>query len=424
VAFSRSAVEELSALHREPDWLRARRLQCFGIYEGLPVPDTKRQEDWRNVDLKGLDLEAYAPFQQPNGVAPAGALEHVGATLRQRGTSPALVSIQPELSRRGVIFMPLAQAAGAYPELVERYLFTGVKPERDKFAALHAALFSGGSFLYVPEGVTVEQPLVSQFWSAGSGAAVLPHSLVIAGRGSRFQYVDQFLSGDRQEATLASGSSEVFLEEGADVGYIALQHWSVKTWQFGNQRFQLGRDSHLKVVDVALGGHLARLRVEAILEGPGSTADLKGLFFGTGDQAFDFRTLQDHVGPHTTSDLLFKGALRDRAKSVYVGVVRVEPEARGSSSNQANRNLLLSEKAQATSEPILEILNNDILRCSHGATVGPVDPEHLFYLESRGIPHPVAERMLVQGFLGEVLDRIPVPLVRDAVEQELAARIE
>src|SRR5256714_7515967 len=156
MAFTKSGVEERSALPREPDGLRARRLQSFGIYEGLAVPDTKRLEDWRNVDLKGLDLDAYAPFQQPNGVAPSGALEHVGATLRQRGTSPPLVSIDPDLARRGVVFMPLAQAAGAYPELVERYLFTGVKPERDKFAALHAALFSGGSFLYVPEGVTVE----------------------------------------------------------------------------------------------------------------------------------------------------------------------------------------------------------------------------------------------------------------------------
>src|SRR6184192_4646058 len=424
MAFTKSAVEELSSLHREPDWLRARRLTSFGIYEGMPAPDTKRQEDWRQVDLKGLDLEGYAPFQQPNGTAPLGALENVGATLRQRGTSPAAVAIAPELTRQGVIFMPLAEAARVHPELVQRYLFTGITPERDKFAALHAALFSGGSFLYVPDGVTVEQPLVSQFWSGGPGAAVLPHSLVVAGKGYRFQFVDQFLSSDRQEATLASGSSEVFLEEGAEVGYVALQHWSVKTWQFGNQRFHLGRDARLRMVDVALGAHLARLRVEAILEGPGSSADLKGLFFGTGEQAFDFRTLQDHVGPHTTSDLLFKGALRDQAKSVYVGVVRVEAAARGSSSNQANRNLLLSEKAKATSEPILEILNNDILRCSHGATVGPVDPEHLFYLESRGIPRPIAERMLVQGFLGEVLDRLPVAQVRDAVDQELSARID
>jgi Fe-S cluster assembly protein SufD len=424
MAFTKSAVEELSSLHREPDWLRASRLTSFGIYEGLAVPDTKRQEDWRQVDLKGLDLDAYAPFQQPNGSAPASAIENVGATLRQRGTSPAVVSLSPELARQGVILMPLAEAARVHPELVQRYLFTGVKPERDKFSALHAALFSGGSFLYVPDGVTIDEPLVSQFWSAGSGAAVLPHSLVIAGKGSRFKYVDEFLSADRQETALASGSVEIFLEEGADVGYVALQHWSIKTWQFANQRFQLGRDSRLKVVDVALGGQMARMRVEAILEGPGSSADLKGLFFGTGDQVFDFRTLQDHVGPHTTSDLLFKGALRDRARSTYVGVVRVEPEARGSSSNQANRNLLLSEKAKATSEPILEILNNDILRCSHGATVGPVDPEHLFYLESRGIPHPIAERMLVQGFLGEVLDRLPVAQVREVVEQELAARIE
>jgi Fe-S cluster assembly protein SufD len=424
MAFTKSAVEELSSLHREPDWLRARRVASFGIYEGLAVPDTKRQEDWRQVDLKGLDLEGYAPFQQPNGTAPLGAVENVGATLRQRGTSPAVASIPPGLTRQGVIFMPLAEAARAYPELVQQYLFTGVSPDKDKFAALHAALFSGGSFLYVPEGVTIAEPLVSQFWSAGSGSAVLPHSLVIGGKGSRFQYVDEFRGADLQEAALASGSAEVFLEEGANVGYVALQHWGIKTWQFANQRFKLGRDSTLKAMAIGLGGHMARLRVEAILEGPGSSAELRGLFFGTGDQAFDFRTLQDHVGPHTTSDLLYKGALRDRARSVYVGVVRVEPEARGSSSNQANRNLLLSEKAKATSEPILEILNNDILRCSHGATVGPVDPEHLFYLESRGIPHQVAERMLVQGFLGEVLDRITVPQVREAVDQELSARLD
>src|SRR5467141_3761211 len=373
MAFTKAAVEELSALHGEPEWLRARRLASFGIYEGMSLPDTKRQEDWRQADLKGLDLESYAPFQQPNGTAPTGTLEQVSGTLRQRGTSKPTVVLDPALARQGVIFLPLAEAAREHRDLVERYLFSAVRPDRDKFAALHAALFTGGTFLYVPDGVSVDHPLISQFWS---------------------------------------------------VGYVALQRWSEKTWQFANQRFHLGRDSHLQMVDVALGGRFARIRVEAMLEGPGSTAELRGLFFGAGEQAFDFRTLQDYIAPHTTSDLLFKGALQDSAKSVYVGVVRVEEEARGSSSNQANRNLLLSGKAKATSEPILEILNNDILRCSHGATVGPVDPEHLFYLVSRGIPRPVAERMLVQGFLGEVLDRLPVAQVREAVEQELAARIE
>ena len=422
--FTKAAVEELSALHGEPEWLRARRLESFGVFEGMSLPDTKRQEDWRQVDLKGLDLNAYAPFQHPNGVAPSSSLGEVSGMLLQRGTSAPAARLDPALAKQGVLFMPLGQAAQEHRELVERYLFTGIRGDRDKFAALHAALFSGGTLLYVPDGVAVDQPLISQFWSGAGDAAVLPHSLVIAGKGSRFQYVDEFLSADRHAALLASGSTEVFLEEGANVGYIALQHWSDRAWQFANQHFQLGRDAQLRLVDVALGGRFSRLRVEAVLEGAGSTADLRGLFFGTGQQAYDFRTLQDHIGPHTTSDLLFKGALRDLARSVYVGVVRVEPEARGSSSNQANRNLLLSEKARATSEPILEILNNDILRCSHGATVGPVDPEHLFYLESRGIPRTVAEQMLVQGFLGEVLDRLPVQQVKDAVERELAARIE
>src|SRR2546422_4635785 len=248
MAFTKAAVEELSALHGEPEWLRARRLDAFGVFEGMSLAATRRTEAWKQLDLKALNLEAYAPFQQLNGVAPDGRLENVGAILCQRGTSPAVASIAPDLTRRGVILMPLAAAASAYPELVKRYLFSAVKPERDKFAALHAALFSGGSFLYVPDGVTVEPPALSQFLSARSGAAGPPPSLVIAGQGSRFQYVDEFLSSNREETSLASGSSEIFLEEGADVGYVALQHWSVKTWQFANQRVHLGREDRKSVV--------------------------------------------------------------------------------------------------------------------------------------------------------------------------------
>ncbi|HEY0492133.1 MAG TPA: Fe-S cluster assembly protein SufD, partial [Candidatus Dormibacteraeota bacterium] len=209
MSFNRAAVEQLSALKSEPGWLRARRLTAFDVYESTALPDTKRQEDWRQADLKGLDMEAYAPFQQPNGAAPSSAVGDAAAVLRQRGTSPAWVELAPELSKKGVIFMPLSEAARLHPRLVEQYLFSALKPERDKFAALHAALFSGGTFLYVPDGIVVDRPLVSQFWSAGAGAAVLPHSLVIAGKGSSFQYVDEFLSADRRETAIASGSAEV-----------------------------------------------------------------------------------------------------------------------------------------------------------------------------------------------------------------------
>ena len=426
MGFSRTAVEELSALHSEPDWLRARRLESFSAFERIALPDTRTDEEWRQVDLKPLNLEALRPFEPPNGRAAADSIPEAAAVLGQRGTSPVAARNEPvdgELARRGVVFGPLWMAAREHRELVERRLFSAVRADRDKFAALHAALFSGGTFLYVPDGVILEQPLISQYWASAAGGTALPHTLIVAGKGSRFQYVDEFIGPAGVEPTLVSGSAEVFLDEGADVGYVAVQRWGNQAWQFANQRFHVGRDARLRMVDLALGGRFARLRVDVIMDGPGGQAELKGLFFGTGEQAFDFRTLQDHIAPHTQSDLLFKGALRDAARSVYVGSVRVEKDARGTSANQANRNLLLSEKARATSEPILEILNNDILRCSHGATVGPVDPEHLFYLTSRGIPGPVAQRMLVEGFLAEVLDRVPVQHVKNLVAGELAARI-
>lgn len=426
MGISRAAVEELSALHSEPDWLRARRLESFSAFERIGLPDTRTDEEWRQVDLKPLNLEALRPFEQPDGSAAADSIPEAAAVLGQRGTSPVAARnerVDAELARKGVLFGPLWAAAREHRELVEGRLFSAVRVDRDKFAALHAALFCGGTFLYVPDGVTLDQPLISQYWAAGAGSTALPHTLIVAGKGSRFQYVDEFFGPSGNQPTLVSGSAEVFLDDGADVAYVAVQRWGAHAWEFANQRFHVGRDARLRMVDVALGGRFARLRAEVIMAGPGGQAELKGLFFGTGEQGFDFRTLQDHIAAHTQSDLLFKGALRDSARSVYVGSVRVEKDAKGTSANQANRNLLLSEHAKATSEPILEILNNDILRCSHGATVGPVDPEHLFYLTSRGIPGPIAERMLVEGFLSEVLDRIPVQHARHLVEQELAARI-
>ena len=425
MGFTREAVERLSTLRGEPDWLHARRLESFEVYDRTPMPDTRRDADWRQVDLKGLDLQAFEAFQQPDGTAPAPAIPGTAAVLTQRGTgSTSTGGISADLQAKGVVFLPLWQAALQHPALVERHLFSALKPDRDKFAALHAAFFSGGTFLYVPDGVTLDRPLVGQFWSAGSGGSTLPHTVIVAGKGARVQYLDEFLSPKDDPASVASGSSEIFLGDGAHVVYVALHRWGERAWQFANQRIRLGRDAQFQGVNVGLGGRFARLRMEALLEGEGSTAQLRGLFFGTGQQAFDFRTLQDHLAPRTTSDLLYKGALRDLARSVYVGVVRVEKNARGTSANQANRNLLLSEKARATSEPILEIENNDIVRCSHGATVGPVDPEHLFYLTSRGIPGSIAQRMLVQGFLSEVLDKIPVAYARQVVEEELARRLD
>jgi len=421
MSFTIEAVEELASLHGEPEWVRARRRDAFAAYERLPLP-SRSDEEWRRTDIRGLDLDAFEAFERADGAAPADPIEDTAGVLRQRGSEPGAVELDPEVAARGVLLMPLSQAVKEHPDLVRPHLFSEARPDRDKLSALHAALFSGGTFLYVPDGVAVEKPLVSQFWSSGGGAAVLPHTLIVAGPGSSFNYLDEFLSPDLDRPALTSGSAEVIAGEGAVVGYLSLQRWGRHAWQFADQRVRAERDATVRLVTVGLGGRFAKNRIEATLAGPGASAELKALFFGSGQQFFDYHTLQEHRVGNTTSDLLFKGALRDEARSVYAGLIRIEPGASHSDAYQANRNLLLSKQAKAHSIPMLEILNNDV-RCTHGATVAPVDPDHLFYLESRGIPAPTAERMIVHGFFGEVLDRIPVQQARDLVEAELEARI-
>jgi Fe-S cluster assembly protein SufD len=421
MSFTIEAVEELASLHGEPEWVRARRRDAFAAYERLPMP-SRSDEEWRRTDIRGLDLSTFEAFERADGAAPADPIEDTAGVLRQRGSEPGVVELDPDVAARGVLLMPLSRAVREHPDLVRPHLFSEARPDRDKLAALHGALFSGGTFLYVPDGVAVERPLVSQFWSSGGGAAVLPHTLIVAGPGSSFNYLDEFLSPDLDRPALTSGSAEVIAGDGANVGYLSLQRWGRHAWQFADQRVRAERDATVRLVAVGLGGRFAKNRIEATLAGPGASAELKALFFGSGQQFFDFHTLQEHRVGHTTSDLLFKGALRDEARSVYAGLIRIDPGASRSDAYQANRNLLLSKSARAHSIPMLEILNNDV-RCTHGATVAPVDPEHLFYLESRGIPAPTAERMIVHGFFGEVLDRIPVQQARDLVEAELEARI-
>ena len=420
-SFTPTAVEDLASLHSEPEWLRQRRRDAFEVFERLPMP-SRSDEEWRRTDLRGLDLDSFEAYEQASGTPNADPIDDTSGVLRQRGSEPGTVELDPAVAARGVLFLPLSQAAREYPELVRERLFTEVRADRDRLTALHAALFSGGTFLYVPDGVSVEHPFVSQFWSAGGGAAVLPHTLVVAGKGSSFNYVDEFLSPDLERPAYCSGSAEVFAGEGSSVGYLALQRWGRHAWQFADQRVRGERESTVRLINVGLGGHFAKNRVEAHLVGPGASAELKALYFGTGDQFFDYHTLQAHAVGHTTSDLLFKGALTDEARAVYAGLIRIEPGARGSDAYQANRNLLLSKQAKAHSMPMLEIENNDV-RCTHGATIAPLDPEHLFYLESRGIPPETAQRMIVKGFFGEVLDTIPVAQARELVERELEARV-
>ena len=398
MAFTTETLEK-SLLQGEPDWLRDRRQTAFETFERLPVP-SKTDEEWRRTDVSRFDPSQFSK------------LEHLD------GQKLVLPSALP----KGVILKPLRQAAKEHPDLIEPRLFSLVHADRDRFTALHAAFFTGGTFLYVPDGVSIDTPVLGQYFSHEGGTSVLPHTLIVAGKNARFDYLDEYIAEHDDETGYRSGSTEIFLGEGAQVGYVAVQKWGRNVWHFADQRAELQKDSTLRLFNVTLGGKFSKTRVEASLVGQGSNAELKAIYFASGDQFFDFHTLQDHRVGNTRSDLLFKGALQDVSRTVYAGLIRIEKGAARSDAYQANRNLVLSDHAKATSIPMLEIDNNDV-RCTHGATVGPVDPISMFYLQSRGIPEATARRMIVQGFFGEVLERIPFEHARRLVETELEARL-
>jgi Fe-S cluster assembly protein SufD len=403
VVSTQTPLEE-TIFHGEPDWLRERRRAAFASYQRLPMP-SRTDEEWRRTDVSRLDPGGFFRFE-------SGGADHRGRPHSTFG---------PDLPE-GVIFGSLPLLAEAHRKLIEPRLFSLLHADRDRFAALHAALFTGGTFLYVPDGVTIDEPLTALNESFDDGSAVLPHTLIIAGRNSRFNYLDEYKSTRDDESGYRTGSAEIFLGEGAEVGYVSVQKWGRGAWHFGDQRARLEKDSRLKLFNVTLGGRFSKTRVEASLTGQGAEAELKAIYFASGEQFFDFHTLQDHQVGNTRSDLLFKGALQDSARVVYAGLIRIEKGAARSDAYQANRNLVLSDHAKATSIPMLEIDNNDV-RCTHGATVGPVDPQHMFYLRSRGIPEATAKRMIVQGFFGEVLERIPFDEARKLVETELEAHL-
>jgi Fe-S cluster assembly protein SufD len=395
LAFTEETLEKTG--QGEPDWLRDKRQSAFNAFERMPMP-SRTDEEWRRTDMTGLDPTKF------------GTLEHANGYKQETPRLPA-----------GVIFEPLSVAAHNHRQLVEPLLFSALHAERDRFAALHAAFFTGGNFLYVPDGVVIEEPILRQHFSHAGGTTALPHTVIVAGRNSRFYYLDEYI-GEEEGAGYRSGSAEIFVGEGADVGYVSIQKWGRDAVHLADQRARIERDARLRLFNVTLGGRFSKTRVEASLVGQGSSAELKGIYFASGKQFFDFHTLQDHQVGNTTSDLLFKGALQDTAHAVYAGLIRIEKGAARSDAYQANRNLVLSEHAKATSIPMLEIDNNDV-RCTHGATVGPVDPMSMFYLQSRGIPATTAKRMIVQGFFGEVLERIPFEQARKLVETELEARL-
>jgi Fe-S cluster assembly protein SufD len=397
--FTRDTAQAMADRLDEPGWLAERRLQAFDVFEKLELPDPKGDE-WRYTDVRNFDFSRFA-------------------TPNERKVA---LDVPADLTAKGVVFTDLRTAARDHADLLREHFFTEVPIEEHKFTALHGAFLSDGIFVYVPRGVEVELPL-EVLRDVTGGGSTFPHTTIVVDVQASLTFVDRFRSPDEDDASLCSSVVEVEAGAGATVNYISLQEWGRNVHHFQTQRFTGHRDATVRSLAVNLGSAFARTQVESVLQGEGSFSEMLGLYFADSDQHFAQRTLQSHNMPHATSDLLYKGALKEKSRSEYSGLIKVLKGAQGTDAYQANRNLVLSEDAMAHSIPQLEIEANEV-RCTHGATVSPVEEEHLFYLMSRGIDRITAQKLVVFGFFGEVLDRIRVPAVREELSASISAKVE
>jgi Fe-S cluster assembly protein SufD len=389
------------------------RSDAIARYNELALPDTT-QEAWRFTSLKGFDPEAFVPaghVQVPGtGTAQMGTLANLdvagSATVTETG-------IEIHSAPEGVTFEPLRDA--------EQRLGTLVAAD-DKFTAQNAAVWEHGLLVRVPKGVVLEKPLHVRIASSVPGGSLFFRMVVIAEEQSRFSLVEEWVSAADDLEAYTNGVVELFVEDAAKLEYVSVQSLSRQTWHFATHHARVERDAELDWVAGGFGSKRGKVRIQNDLAGPGATSRVTGAYFADGDQHLDYDTFQEHMAPSTTSDFAFKGALREQATSVWRGMIRVEQEAQKTNAYQENRNLLLSDKAHADSIPGLEILANDV-RCTHGATVGKVDRDQLFYLMARGLPRSEAERLIVRGFFTEILDRIELEPVREALAAALEARL-
>jgi len=408
------------------------RGRAFERFLALPVPSPETEE-WRYTDLRAMDLSTYAPYaQEPiaetlDGVgedllAAAGRIGEREGLAIQHNSTVVSTHLDPAASSSGVVFASLDEAEAQHSGLIEGRLHGAVPADRTRFTALHAAFRSGGTFVHVPRGVRVEAPLQSLTYVDRSGLAVFPHTVLVLDEGAELTFVDRYTSPDLADV-FSDAVVEIYAGPASRLRYVSLQEWGKGVTHLSVQRAVLERDAEVRSLGVAFGASLSRSEVESVLVGDGGSSEMLGVYFADGEQHFDHRSIQDHLGSSTASDLLYKGALRDRSRTIYSGTVIVRAGAHKCDAYQTNRNILLSEEAKADSIPNLEILSNDPVRCGHAASVGPVDPDTLFYIQSRGIPYEEAERLVVLGFFQEVLDRVTIPDVRESLEATIAAEV-
>jgi Fe-S cluster assembly protein SufD len=385
------------------------RAAALEAYRSLPVPDTS-QEHWRFTDLRGFDPDS---FGHVGGQSPAMATESM---LELDVAGLAFVGeggIEIERAPDGVTFAPLGEDHERLHELVGW---------DEKFAAHNAAEWKHGLLVHVPKGVVLEQPLYVRIANSAEGGSLFWRLLVIAEDEARFSLIEEYASASPELSAYSNAVSELFVGQAAKLEYVSIQNLSRRTWHFAAHHARVERDAELDWVAGGFGSRKGKTWIQNDLAGPGAQSRVTGAYFADGEQHIDYDTFQEHMAPSTTSDFAFKGALRDTATAVWRGMIRVEKEAQQTDAYQESRALMLSPDAHAVPIPGLEILANDV-RCTHGATVGRVDRDELFYAMARGLSQAEAERLIIRGFFQDILDRIELEPVREAVASALEARI-
>ena len=403
-----------------PAWWIARKRAAYARFAALPLP-SRTDELWRfssigTLTLDGFTLPAAATSVPlaPIGIPQAAKLVFANGRLSSRQPLSA------ELSARGVIVDTLQNALVQHEALVREHLLAQPpKLGSPKFAALHEAFLADGAFIAVPRDVQLDLPIGIFSYALGATTAVFPHTLVVAGENARVSVVEYFGSGDDTEAQFAAGANDLYAGHGAQIAYIGKQGWSRRALSFQSNSTVVRRDARVQSLNLHLGGRQARHESLSQLAAPGAFSEMLALTVAETGQEFDQRTLQIHQAPNTKSDLLYKNALRGTAKTIFSGLIVVDPDAQKTDAYQSNRNLMLSDDAEACSLPGLEIHANDV-RCTHGATSSRIDPEQEFYLQSRGIAKEAADELLTFGFFEEVLNR----LVNDDLHEALRTLIQ
>jgi Fe-S cluster assembly protein SufD len=421
---TREAFEQFQQARDEPGWLRDAREAAWGRFQSATLP-TQREEEWMRTDIRLLRLdkfslsgEAATPADVPAGLLTHGV--HLGGQVTAIDSRPHAARLDEKWARQGVLFGSLDALVRVHGELLRSHLYRAVDGSADKFAALQAAAWSGGTLLYVPREVKIDLPLHS-LSVLSAGGTDLGRTLVILEEGAEATLLSETASLG-EGAALHCGAFELVVGRGARLRYVNLQNWSTGVWHFAHQKALVEQGATLQWTIAALGSRLAKVNQHVALMGADATAQVNGVMFTEGKQHLSYHTLQHHQAPHCSSDLLYKAALQDSSRTVWRGMIKVDPGAQKTDGYQRNDNLMLSDHSRSDSIPGLEIEADDV-RCTHGSTAGRVDDEQVFYARCRGLTRREAVRMVVAGFFQQVFDRITIESVRDALGEAIGRRI-